>query len=159
MKRKLSIINLSSENNLSMFRLNVPVDWNIGAFSWNVGKLFSLHSCGSQLRSWNNRPFSLTSKYVQNTWRHAWGALEGMLGRILHCYIQERSLRSDECCLRVQGNPKLPRRRPGVPVWTYLVCTQWFVVATKCLHRKFWLSITYSGVHQPKVSVIQFWPM
>ena len=66
-----------------------------------------------------NRPFPLTSKYVLNTWCHIWGASEGLLGWILHCYIWERSLHSDSCCLRVQGNPKLPRRQPEVPALAF----------------------------------------
>ena len=55
MKRRLSVTNLSSENNLPMFWLNAPVViraigkivmrlralMTTGAFSWNVGKLFS----------------------------------------------------------------------------------------------------------------------
>ena len=44
MKRRLSVTNFSSENNLLMFRLNVPVLnalMTTGTFSRNVGKLFS----------------------------------------------------------------------------------------------------------------------
>ena len=47
-RERLSVTNLSSENNLPMFWLNAPVvirlkGWWLmtGAFSWNIGKLFS----------------------------------------------------------------------------------------------------------------------
>ena len=103
-----------------------------------------------------NRPFPLTSKYVWNPWRHVWGASEGLLGWIFHCYIRECSLRSDGCCLRIQENLKLLRRQPRVPAsafstvvvwslynffqhcrgavrWTCLVRVQRFVVAIECL--------------------------
>ena len=134
-------------------------------------------------RMGSNRPFPLTSKYVPNPWRHIWGASEGLLGWIFHC-IREHSLRSDGCCLRVQENPKLLRGWPRVQAsafstvvvrtlcnffqhchgavrWRCLVCIQRFVVAIECplTCHKFWPSITYSVVHQPKVSVVQFQPM
>ena len=45
MKRRLSVTDLSSENNLPTFQLNAPVviraEVTTGAFSQNVGKLFS----------------------------------------------------------------------------------------------------------------------
>ena len=44
MKRRLSVTNLSSENNLPTFELNASVVFPLmttGAFSRNVGKLFS----------------------------------------------------------------------------------------------------------------------
>ena len=41
MKRRLSVPNLSSGNNLLMFRLNAPALMMTGAFSPNVSKLFS----------------------------------------------------------------------------------------------------------------------
>ena len=42
MKRRLSVSNLSSENNLATFRLNATFALMItGAFSQNIGKLFS----------------------------------------------------------------------------------------------------------------------
>ena len=42
MMRRLSVTNLSSENNLPTFRLNAPVVVRVkGAFSRNIGKLFS----------------------------------------------------------------------------------------------------------------------
>ena len=50
------------------------------------------------------------------------------LGRIFHCYIWERSQRSDGYCLRVQGKPKLPRRRPRVPASAFSTV----VVSTPC---------------------------
>ena len=62
-RRRLSVTNFISENNLSTLRLNAPVFalMTTGAFSQNVGKLFTeiklvtenllLHLCRSQLRS------------------------------------------------------------------------------------------------------------
>ena len=47
MKRRLSVTNFSSQNNLPTFRLNAPVIIRVkvmttGAFSWNVGKLLKI---------------------------------------------------------------------------------------------------------------------
>ena len=66
-----------------------------------------------------NRPFPLRCNGMQYTWRHVWGASEGLLGRIFHCYIWEHSLRSEGCCFVYRGNTKLPWHPSTVPASTF----------------------------------------
>ena len=81
-----------------------------------------------------NTPFPLTSKYVRNSWRHVWGASKRLLRQFLHCYIQERRLRSDGYCFVYRGNMH------GT-VWTPMQCSSIGVspdVTSRILHSERW---------------------
>ena len=139
--------------------------WQWGIPRWKTLNIdgFDLGMCSLILQKPPNRPFPLTSKYVQNTWRHVWVPWKAsLLGWILCCYIWKRSLRSDSCCLCIQLPscwPRVPastfstvvvrtlcdffRHRHGAVRWTCLVCTQQFVVATKCL-LTLWVQAEYN---------------
>ena len=43
-------------------------------------------------------------------------------GQIFHCYIPERSLHSDGCCLRVQRKPELLTHRSRVQALAFQQC-------------------------------------
>ena len=64
-----------------------------------------------------NRPFPLRRNGMQYTWRHVWGASDGLLGWIFHCW--EHGLRSDGCCFAYRGNTELPWHRSRVPASTF----------------------------------------
>ena len=72
----------------------VLVEWNKGMWKASVEATLIIAY---------NRPFPLRHNGKQNTWRHAWCASEGLLGRILHCYIWEHDLRSNSCCFLYRG--------------------------------------------------------
>ena len=66
-----------------------------------------------------NRAFPLRCNGMQYTWRHIWGALEGLLDQILHCYMQEHSLHSNSCCFVYRGKTKLSEHRSRVPALAF----------------------------------------
>ena len=114
----------------------------------------------SSVATWDdlhgNRPFPVTSKYVQNPWHRVWGTSKRSLRQILHCYIRQRGWRLDGCYFGYRRNPELSRHWSRVPaatfsavlvsksvrlrstlLWSYkimhLVCIQRCVVTAKCL--------------------------
>ena len=50
-----------------------------------------------------NRPFPLRRNGMQYTCRHVWGASEGLLGRIFHCYYMRTWPMFRRLLVRVQG--------------------------------------------------------
>ena len=51
-----------------------------------------------------NRPFPIKTQWMQYTWHHVWGASDGLLGRIFHCYIRMGTWPTfRRLLLRVQG--------------------------------------------------------
>ena len=92
--------------------------------------IFNCISLGLSLYIWMCTPvihchirprpaINLRRSGMQYTWCHVWGASDGLLGRIFHCYIWKCSLRSDGCCFTYRGNTKLPWHRSRVPASTF----------------------------------------
>ena len=105
---------------VSWFSLVIQYSWICDVHSVNVElHIFLIHSISDGWCVHSNGPFPSRRNGMQYMWRRVWGASEGLLWRIFHCYIWEHGLRSDGCGFVYRENTELPWHQSKFPASTF----------------------------------------